>query len=70
MAAAAELTVQLPADAQTWNEFNPVLQHLTVQLTGPGIADQRDISFGLRQIKVDGKADAPQRNAAGNPRDT
>jgi beta-galactosidase len=53
--ASAELTAQLPADTQTWNEFNPVLQHLTVKLTGPGIADQRDISFGLRQITVDGK---------------
>jgi len=53
--AAAELTVRLGPDAQTWSEFNPVLQHLTVQLAGPGIADQRDISFGLRQIKDDGK---------------
>jgi hypothetical protein len=51
----AELTVQLGPDAQTWSEFNPVIQHLAVQLAGPGIADQRDISFGLRQIKDDGK---------------
>jgi len=52
---AAELTVQLPPDTQTWSEFAPVLQHLTVQLTGPGIDDHRDISFGLRQIKTNGQ---------------
>jgi hypothetical protein len=52
---AAELEVPLAPDAQTWSEFNPALQHLTVQLAAPGIADQRDLSFGLRQIKADGK---------------
>lgn len=51
----AEVVVPLAGDTQTWSEFTPVLEHLTVQLGGDGIADQRDVSFGLRQIKDDGK---------------
>jgi hypothetical protein len=50
-----ELVVPLPAGAQTWSEFTPVLQHLTVTLNGGDAGDQRDISFGLREIKRDGQ---------------
>ena len=50
-----ELDVPLGPDAKTWSEFTPVLQHLTVILTGEQAEDSRDLTFGLREIKADGK---------------
>ena len=49
-----EIETTLPNDAQTWDEFHPNLQHLTVKLTGERADDQRQITFGLREIKADG----------------
>lgn len=47
--------VQLMHTAQEWSEFTPVLQHLTVKLSGPMASDSRDLTFGLREIKSEGK---------------
>ncbi len=52
--AAAEIKVQLPKDAQNWDEFHPVLQKIKLQLKGVNAADARQVSFGLAQIKTDG----------------
>jgi hypothetical protein len=50
----ARLHLALP-NARTWSEFEPILQHVTVSLSGPNAADSRDITFGLRDIKAEGK---------------
>ncbi|HUA59744.1 MAG TPA: glycoside hydrolase [Verrucomicrobiae bacterium] len=50
----ATLDVPLP-NAAPWSEFQPVLQHLAVSLSGPNADDRRDLTFGLREIKADGK---------------
>lgn len=47
------IDVPLPT-ATPWSEFTPVLQHLTLKLTGTGVDDRRDLTFGLREITVDG----------------
>ena len=52
---AAQLTVPLAANAQTWDEYHPVLQHLTVNLKGTGADDQHEVTFGLRQISFEDK---------------
>jgi hypothetical protein len=49
----ATIDVPMP-NAELWSEFTPVLQHLTVKLTGPQADDSRDITFGMREIKTDG----------------
>jgi hypothetical protein len=51
----AELEVPLGPDAQTWDEFHPVLQHLTVQLKGDQTDDARALTFGLREVSHDDK---------------
>lgn len=50
----SSLEVPLP-NAVPWSEFTPVLQRLTLQLSGNGANDQREVSFGLREIRTDGK---------------
>jgi hypothetical protein len=50
----AEVRVQYPKNAQTWDEFHPVLQHLDLQLTGPGAHDSRRLSFGFVQVATRG----------------
>jgi hypothetical protein len=47
---AAEIRVPLPANAQTWDEFHPALQRLTVALRGGPADDVRPVVFGLREI--------------------
>jgi beta-galactosidase len=49
-----QIEVPLP-NAHTWDEFHPVLQHLTVALKGPGASDSREVSFGLREISHNGQ---------------
>jgi beta-galactosidase len=49
----AEIEVALP-NATPWSEFTPVLQRLTVRLTGTNADDRREVTFGLREIKADG----------------
>ncbi len=51
----AEIEVPLGPNAKTWSEFTPVLQHITIHLTGDNADDQRNLTFGLSQIKRDGK---------------
>jgi hypothetical protein len=48
------IDVPLPT-AKPWSEFTPILQHLTLKLTGPSADDHRDLTFGLREIKSEGK---------------
>ena len=48
------IEVSLP-NATPWSEFNPALQKLTVKLSGPSADDRRELTFGLREIKADGK---------------
>lgn len=50
----ASVHVPLPG-AAPWNEFEPVLQHLAISLNGPGADHRKEITFGLREIKADGK---------------
>ena len=52
---AAELDISLGDSAQLWDEFNPALHHLTIRLSGDGIDDQRDATFGLRQVSAEGR---------------
>ena len=47
--------MSLGADAKVWSEFTPNLQHLTLKLVGDNADDRREITFGLSQIKRDGK---------------
>ncbi|MGA2052735.1 MAG: sugar-binding domain-containing protein, partial [Opitutales bacterium] len=49
----AELTVSLGPDAQTWDEFHPVLQHLALQLKGDEADDAKALTFGLREVTHD-----------------
>jgi beta-galactosidase len=46
----AEIQVPLPADTPAWDEFHPVLQHLTVALQGGGADAAVTVVFGLREI--------------------
>jgi beta-galactosidase/beta-glucuronidase len=50
----ATIDVALPG-ATPWSEFTPVLQHLTMKLAGTSADDHRDVTFGLREIKSEGK---------------
>jgi hypothetical protein len=50
----AELRVQYPKDAPTWDEFHPVLQKLKLRLAGPGANDARTVSFGFVQVAARG----------------
>ncbi|HEY4381361.1 MAG TPA: hypothetical protein VGN01_13505 [Acidobacteriaceae bacterium] len=49
------IDVALPHTAQAWSEFTPVLQHLTLKLSGASAEDRRELTFGLREIKSEGK---------------
>jgi hypothetical protein len=51
----AEIEVQLGANAKTWDEFHPELQHLTVTLKGGGSDDSKALTFGLREVTHDDK---------------
>ena len=42
-------------NAQPWDEFHPVLQHLTLNLKGENASASRELSFGLREISHDGR---------------
>ncbi|CAN7263149.1 discoidin domain-containing protein [Pseudoduganella sp. LjRoot289] len=51
----AEIRVQFPASAQTWDEFHPALHQIKLQLKGDHANDTRDVSFGFAQIAARGK---------------
>lgn len=50
--AAAQLTVPLGSDAALWDEFNPALHRLTLQLKGDSADDTQQFNIGLREIKT------------------
>ncbi len=50
----AEFAVALGANAQTWDEFHPVVHRLTLVLKGEQAEDQRELSFGLREFGTQG----------------
>lgn len=52
---AVELEVALGNDAKTWDEFHPQLQTLVLELKGDGVADRRELGFGLREVSWQGK---------------
>jgi len=49
---AAEVEVALGSDAKLWDEFTPALQKLNVKLSGDAAADERILTFGLREIGI------------------
>jgi beta-galactosidase len=49
----AMIDVPLP-NAVTWSEFTPELQHFTLTLSGSQVSDQRQVTFGMREIRTDG----------------
>ena len=49
----AVIDVPMP-NAGLWSEFTPELQHLTVSLSGGGADHQKQLTFGMREIKTDG----------------
>ena len=51
----AELEVPLGPRAVLWDEFRPVLQHLTLRLSGGGAEDRRELIFGLREFGTRGQ---------------
>lgn len=50
-----EIDAPLGDAAQTWDEFHPALQHLTLKLTGPNADDTQGVTFGLREIVARGR---------------
>lgn len=50
----AELKIPLGDTAALWDEFHPNLMRLTADLRGDGIADERHVTFGLRDFAADG----------------
>ncbi|HJQ35086.1 MAG TPA: discoidin domain-containing protein [Pyrinomonadaceae bacterium] len=49
-----QLDVPLGREAKTWDEFSPALQKLTLRLTGDGVDESRELSFGLVEFKTVG----------------
>ncbi|WP_202390698.1 sugar-binding domain-containing protein [Flavobacterium sp. Sd200] len=59
-AAAADTTfidteIVLGNDMQLWDEFNPALYKLDVALTSGKTRDEKQVSFGMRQVKAEGR---------------
>ncbi len=50
----AEFEIALGDAAKPWSEFHPTLQKIAVSLKGDGADDRRDVTFGLREIAVEG----------------
>jgi len=51
---ASEFEVPLQREARVWDEFNPILQRLTLQLKGDQADDRRELIFGLREFRAEG----------------
>jgi hypothetical protein len=49
-----DLTYALGDDAQTWDEFSPTLYRLSILLEAGGYSEASDLSFGLREVCVQG----------------
>jgi hypothetical protein len=50
----AEVNIPLGSNAALWDEFHPNLMALTATLSGDGVADERKVSFGLREFAANG----------------
>lgn len=50
----AEIEVAFP-NARAWNEFDPQLHKLALELKADGVADRREVTFGFRELKAVGK---------------
>jgi beta-galactosidase len=50
----AVIEVPMPKDIERWDEFNPKLHQITVSMKGAESADQRTVSFGIRDIRTRG----------------
>ncbi|MES2898182.1 MAG: sugar-binding domain-containing protein [Pseudomonadota bacterium] len=50
----AELRVQYPKNARTWDEWNPVRQTMKLALSGGGAGDARVLRFGFVEITTSG----------------
>ena len=51
---AAEINAPLDANTQTWDEFHPALNKLTLQLKGNQADDSHEVVFGLRDFRAVG----------------
>jgi hypothetical protein len=49
-----ELTYPLGAEALPWDEFSPALYRLSLELEAGTFSDRRELSFGLREVSVQG----------------
>lgn len=49
-----EVEIDLGEDAALWDEFDPALQRLPVELSGDDAADLREVTFGLRHVGTRG----------------
>ena len=45
-----DVETEIPMRSETWDEFNPKLQHLTLTLKSTDILDERSVTFGAREI--------------------
>lgn len=50
----AEVEIGFGPEVESWDEFNPALQQLSVELTGGGADDRRVVTFGMRQVGTEG----------------
>jgi hypothetical protein len=50
----AQILVPLGPNAELWDEFHPTLHRLTLQLNGDSADHARKITFGLREVAVNG----------------
>jgi hypothetical protein len=50
-----ETEIDMGENVQSWDEFHPALQKLCLQLKGGQAEDQRIVSFGMREIGVEGR---------------
>lgn len=51
-----QASLEVPfSSAVPWSEFHPVLQHTKLMLSGTQAEDSRHLTFGLREIKAEGK---------------
>ncbi|MEM9856677.1 MAG: sugar-binding domain-containing protein [Bacteroidota bacterium] len=50
-----ELTYDMGDDVKLWDEFSPNLYTMVLELHSQGGISKKEVSFGMRQFKVDGK---------------
>lgn len=49
----AKFDLQFPIDTPNWDEFNPHLNKLNIQLEGDNAKDSKEITFGFAQVSTD-----------------